>query len=617
MNLFKIIFLWIPGLALAQSQELYMPLNVKKTYDNDTRTITGGVSGHYWQNKSSYFLRATIDPSSRTLVGKAEVIYYNESPHTLDKIVLQAYHNYYKSNAARLWPGFYEKHSGMILDSLYVEDRKVDLHDWNQINTNGTNYTISLQSPLAAGDSLRLAISWRYSIPYKNFISSGAIDSTSMFIGYWYPEIAVYDDIDGWDTFIYDGGAEFYHDFSDFKVEITVPDHFMVWASVAPSNKVEVYSEMILKRLGNVVSDTGISEILHVDEYKKVGTSMQTWKYKAKSLPDFSFAISDHFEWYAVNYRDTIGDYFLQAVFPKNHGSFRSVPEAMTKAIQLMHSDFPSYPFPFKYFTIFNGIHEGGMEFPGMANNHESMDAAIVFGRELSAYEQNLFLSLHEMAHSYFPFLVGINEKKYGWMDEGMAMFSSDFIPAIYASHNEDKQFLGHSSILPMMTPTIQDKQFVVNAYFAAPRSINALYALLGKKTFAKCIRSFIDEWKYKHPTPYDFFNLVNREADEDLSWFWKNWYFDWGHIDLAIDTVKNNFVTVSNIGGRAVSSSLKIIYSDGTKEVVELSPLIWKDNAKHTYYSDKNNMISEAEINVLGGDALSDNNKRFNEEQN
>lgn len=584
--LYLVLLVWDAGAQTSQSP-LYMPIEFQKAYQKGTRKWDGSVSPSYWQNRSEYTLKAKIDPHQKLLEGSAKITYYNNSLDTMRRPTFHTYHDYYRADSKK--SGFFSNgdvfptSKGVVISKLIVDGESYDVKDPKQLIFKGTHYIIALNKPLLPKGKITLEINWNYPIPGEGFERSGAIDSTSMFIGYWYPEIAVFDDIDGWDRIVYDAATEFYHDYSDYSVEIEAPDNFMLWASVAPDNPTEVYSTQIQKQLTLAKKSTEpVSILTEADFSRKPSAKMRTWKYTAKNFPDFSFALSDHFVWDAAMYKDDKGEYLIHAAYPPSHTAFKVVVPTIAASLKIFHTEFPAYPFPYKNFTIFNGLQGGGMEFPGMANNEsvsgEQMEKWT--GVKTSDFDASLGLSLHEMCHMYFPFLMGIHEKKYAWMDEGMASFSEFFLKEQSFDFDNDNSYLGSQRVLPVMTPSYLSPTNGLNSYTIGSNSYFALYRLLGKDTFLKCLKTYMDEWKFKHPTPYDFMFTFNRASGMDLNWFWKRWYFDWGYMDMGIRSFENNTLTVENLGGRPTPFNIKMIYSDGSSSEEEVSPMVWKDSS-------------------------------------
>lgn len=573
----------IPLIALGQatSTNLYMPLEFKNAFSNGIRKTDGTVSDKYWQNKSQYKIKATIDPFKKQLIGEADISYFNQSPDTLKQIVFHAYADYYKLGSIRNKTVSPEKDrsiitKGMELKALSIGSEQIDLKG-KFLKKEPTLYVIRLTKPLSPRGSLNLHIEWEVEIPGKGFDRAGASDSTSMFVAYWYPEIAVYDDIDGWDKTIYNGGTEFYHDFSDFEIQLTTPETFIVWASVQATNEKEIFPEKIIARLAQARISENPIKVITTDDIGKIKLKSTIWKYKASNLPDFAFALSDHYVWDACRYKDNLGEYLLNSAYDPSHKSFSAVIENEKASLNIFHNKFPRYKFPFGYFTVFNG--DSGMEFPGMAHDREIKPKEFEQRDNVKVddFEANIRLTSHEMLHSYFPFLMGINEKKYAWMDEGLASFSLQFIK--YTSPPQldfDLLFLSDQFLAPMMVPSSAG-ELGANSYLGAGISYEALYSLLGKDTFLTCMEGYMDRWKYKHPTPYDFMNTFNSISRQDLNWFWKAWYFDWGYIDLGIADFSKGFVTVKNEGGKPMAFNLVITGLDGRESVEKIKPDVWR----------------------------------------
>lgn len=595
---------------------LYTPYEFKRAYEKGTRKADGSVSPAYWQNHSDYKLKATVNPATKKLKGEGVITYYNNSPDSLTQIAFHAYPDYYKEGSKRA--GFfagerYIKNEGMVISRLVINGETISMIPSRKVNYNGSNYAIRLTNKLAPKASLKIEVSWSYTIPGEGFERSGAIDSTSMFVAYWYPEMSVLDDVYGWDRVVYDAATEFYHDYSNYEVEVTAPDNFMVWASVAPNNPTEVYSKTIQDRLAKAKKSKEPVAVLTTTDFHTGKGKNLTWKYTAKDFPDFAFSLSDHFVWDAASYKDSFGEYFINTAYPAEHKEFTSVLKTISKSLEIFHTKFPVQAFPFKHFVIFNGLEGGGMEFPGMAND-EGVPGELMTqwtGKKTDDFEANLGLSLHEMAHMYFPFLMGINEKKYAWMDEGMANFSEYFLSEDNDSPYEfDSPGLASLSLSPVMVPSHLISNSGTNSYTIGSMSYIALYHLLGKDLFLKCLAGYMNEWKHKHPTPYDFMNTFNRISGKDLNWFWKQWYFDWGYMDLAVTDYSNNTITLENAGGRPMAANLVITYADDTNKTEVLNPSVWKDKTTYTHKVEGGKQVKSVRLTIEGGvDAIASNN--------
>lgn len=615
------LFLTTPTIAIVgqdTKQELYMPLEFKKAILKGTRKTDGTVPSKYWQNRSQYKIKAEINPFNKILKGNATIRYYNQSPDTLKELVFHAYNDYYKLGSIRNRVVSTDKDKsiiteGMIVKSIKVRDEQIDVN--GKLITKGpTFYRIKLPKPISPSSSIDVYIEWETEVPGKGFSRAGASDSTSMLIAYWYPEIAVYDDIDGWDRTVYDGVTEFYHDYSDFEVEITTPDTFVVWASVQATNEKEVLPERIYSRLLQARKSENPIKVISDSDIGKVRLKTTTWKYRVVNFPDFTFALSDHYVWDACSYKDDHGEFFLNSVYNPLHKSFSAVIDNQTASLSIFHSRFPKYKFPFNHFTIFNG--DAGMEFPGMAHDREITPELyeLEMDEKVTDFQANISLSCHEMFHSYFPFLVGINEKKYGWMDEGFASFSHDFIDHPYEPENPyDMTGQAKLTLTPAMVPSYYNGANSANLYNVSAASYQALYYLLGKDVFLSCMREYIDRWKYKHPTPYDFMNTFNSKSGQDLNWFWKAWYFDWGYMDLGISEFSGGELVVKNEGGKPLTFKVIVSRKDGSEISEIVKPNVWRDSDVYKMRIDNYDQVISIRLKPPVGyrfDAIRSNDK-------
>ncbi|MCC5920555.1 MAG: hypothetical protein LAT68_05485 [Cyclobacteriaceae bacterium] len=598
------------------AQELYMPLEFKRAYEKKSRSMDGRPGENYRQNRSEYKIKAEVMPEIFMLKGQAQIRYFNDGKDTLRNPGFHTYHDMYRPEAKK--EGFfsgnfseYKDYEGVKISKLEVNGEDYDPFLSDAVRFNGTNYIIQLSEPLLPGEYIDLAIDWEFQIPGEGFERAGSIDSSSMFIAYWYPEMAVFDDIDGWDRIVYNGATEFYHDYSDYEVEITLPDNFLLWASAPVANPKEVYSKQLQNRIDKALKSEEDVRIYGPDDFKDTASGKKTWKFKAKDYPDFSFAISKHFIWEARVHKDKkFGDYYLHVAYPEKNPEFKASLEGMSVSLDVFHNDWPLVAFPYQQFVTFNGLQGGGMEFPGMANNQE-ISAELYkryLGIEVSDMQASLGLTLHEMAHMYFPFLTGLHEKKYAWMDEGWASFSEYFIPSLYESRHRENPQYGSLNRIPAMTPSHLYEGSQFNSYTLGGQANIALYELLGEEVYFKSLKDFVENWKHKHPTPYDYFFTVNRVAEQDLNWFWKAWYFDWGYMDIGIREVSGNTVTIANEGGKPLNFSVRMKYADGSESTEKVLPDVWKAADVYTLTAEKEPV--EVELIIPGGnDAKGSNN--------
>ena len=582
------LFLFFSANAIGQDHKLYMPLNIQKAFKTGSRSMDGAPGKEYWQNHSQYKMSVHVYPHSRLLVGQARIIYFNESPDSLKQLVLRTYPDLYKKGNMRDFPiDPSVVNDGMHIHSLAVNGQKIDLHEaHSKARRMGTNLFVQLSNPLAPNDNVRVEITWDYTIPNKSQIRVGAYDKSSFFIGYWYPQMAVYDDVDGWDRINYTGQQEFYNDFSDYDVEIHTPAGFNVWGTGILQNPDEIYPEPQLKMFNEAHHSDKIFRIISKESYTKdsvvINPNAKSWHLIAKHVPDFAFAMSDHYLWDAtsVDVGDNGRRVFVSAAYKPESKGFYEVDSIAALSIGYLSKTFPAVPFPFPKLTSFNGG-DGGMEFPMIINDTNT-----------DKWSRAVGLTSHEITHSYFPFYMGINERKYAWMDEGWAtMLPFDlqlhFAPEYDQPMVRAKRFVyfsGKEMELPPMTPSVMEHgpSYRTASYGRPAMAYEFLRDMLGDKLFLKAMHGYMERWHGHHPLPYDFFNSINDISGKDLNWYFNAWFFEAGYPDLALMDVKNKKgsinVRIKKIGRLPVPVNITLFFDDDSTQENYKSAAVWAD---------------------------------------
>ncbi len=607
----KIFFLFVFAIlksffALSQESELFIPFNIKQAYHQKTRSFSGAAGERYWQNKTSYQIEAEFFPKTQKIKGKEIIVYVNNSPQSISEINFKIYQNLYQKGVKRdreITPS--DLHDGVKIDEISVNGEKLDYFR----QPFGTNY--SIHTEIESRDSIKIELKWELTIPKKTHIRMGSYDSTSFFIAYWYPRIAVYDDIDGWDNLEYNGLNEFYDDFSNYDVKITVPNDFMIWATGFWQNPTDILSQEIFSRYENAKKSDKVFNIISIDDYKKNNIFKKNEKnvfhYVANDVSDFCFGTSSHYLWDGVNYfqESTRENIFISAVYNRRSSDFHKVCEIAKLSIDYLSTKMPAYPFPYPFMTVFNG--EDGMEFPMMVNDGSCY-----------AESRTVHLTSHEISHSYFPFLMGIHQVKYSWMDEGWAMFLPEKFQNSYSSEDYQESecasvyemYAGTEFDAPLMQPSTQIRgyEYYVTSYYKAEIAYRFLYEMLGEAKFKECLTAYFNRWKGKHPTPYDFFFTFNDVAKENLNWFWKIWFFERGYPDLSIEEVKINgesfSVTIERKGNLPVPIYLTF-FTDNGEEIYTESVRAWEKGNKKVVIEKK--IKGRVKSIKLGNDKIPD----------
>jgi hypothetical protein len=595
LYLFSAVIFLLPGLTNAQETGYYIPLNFEKAFENGTRSRDGKPGERYWQNRSDYDIKAQFIPSRRLIRGAEDIKYQNNSPDTLKELVVRLYQDMYKKGTMRDYvvdPG--DLHDGVDLVAMSVGDDRIIL-DNNEpaVRRIATNLIVQLPTPIAPGEKTGIQITWNVQLPRVTPIRTGAYSDSAFLVAYWYPMISVYDDIDGWDKTVYSGTQEFYSDFGDYDVELTVPRDYLIWATGELQNGDKVLSPALATRLKKAADSDSVQRIVDSsDSLLKgkwtTGRTTNTWNFAAKYVPDFAFAASNYYNWDAVSIQaDPQSDkrVLIQAVYPPDSPDFNLVAAIAWKVISEYSQFLPGVPYPYPSMTAFNrpGEGGGGMEYPMMINDGSNT-------KEL----RTLGLTAHEIAHTYFPFFMGINERKYAWMDEGWATMLTDELQSHYEPATDPfgetvKTYLksaGGENDLPMMIPSTEMRSAYRVASYSRPAvAYKLLMDFMGGDRFKKALQTYIRRWNGKHPTPFDFFYTFDQEAGENLAWFWSPWFFERGYPDLAIKNIqqKDNkqYLVVDRIGDFPVPVYARVFYRDNGDEIVQEPISVWKDGRK------------------------------------
>jgi hypothetical protein len=564
--------------ATARAQPpLPLPANFKAPYAKGTRTVNGAPGQQYWQNKGTYNIEIKFTPDTRVVTGTETIVYSNNSPNELKQIWFKLYPNLYKKGSLRLLG----VEGDDITDGVVIEKITMDgqLLNERQYSIDGTNMVLQ-GTPLGPGKQVRFVIDFRYTLNKGSHIRTGEVADGAYFLAYFFPRIAVYDDIDGWNKHPYLGTQEFYNDFGDFDLSVSVPNNYVVWATGDLQNCNQVLAPGFCDRIARAEKNDAVVNIIDSADLRAGNITAQnaynTWRFKASNVTDVAVAMSNHYMWQSTSLvvdKKTGRRTRVDAAFNPQHKDYFWVLGDARKTVEGMSYYFPRWPFPYSHETVFDGLDQ--MEYPMMVNDNPVEDRV-----------ESLTLTDHEVFHTMFPFYMGTNETKYGWMDEGWATLGEWLISSYIDSTVKDdygiddvNKTAGTEVDLPIITLTTQQfgKSMSINSY---PKpALGYLYAwdILGSERFYKGLHNYIEQWNGKHPSPYDFFNCMNTGSGQNLNWFWKRWFFDDGVPDLAITGVKGNKITIASMGKKPVPVDIVVEYSDGTEQKIHRSPAVWQ----------------------------------------
>lgn len=589
------------------SSSLYVPRFVQQAYDKQTRSPDGRPGKNYWQNRSTYNMSITVMPPDRTVSATEEITYFNNSPDPLADIPFRLYMNAHRPEAIREIP----VDASFLTDGIQVDEFRVNgqVQAWNDPNSPNVAYNtpgstlhmIRLDQPLPPGGSINFSIQWRYDISTAGGWKEGEIDQTTFFLAYFFPRVHTYNDTSGLDWVPFTLGREFNNDFGDYTFEVRVPKNFVVWATGDLLNPQEVLQPTYAQRLQESFTSDRVINIAQPAELTQGQVTAQsdtvTWKWQANNVPDIAIALSNHYIWDAgsvVVDPQTGRRASVQSAYTEAAPDFQPMVEVGKRTLAWASTQYPGVPYPYsKTSIIFGGSPGADEEYPMMVNDASNLD------REGNPdYALTRFVATHELLHSWFPFYMGINEKRYPFMDEGwttafehllakedMGEESAIALFKVIRVNPWSTPYVGND--IPIITPHdtlfgAGSVAFSINPYGKPALGYLALKELMGDVAFKAALHEFMDRWHGKHPLPWDMFNTFNDASGQNYNWFFNNWFFSYNYLDLAVKSVQPSedgyILQVENLGGMAMPFDVNVVYADGSKASFRQNPRIWKE---------------------------------------
>ena len=591
------------GTSSADGRGMELPVfeGFESALAKGTRLRTGAPGPKYWQQWSEYRLSAELNPVSKRLTGKGTITYHNRSPNTLPVVYVQLLHNIFAPGARHNTdiPWAVE---GVELERVVAQGSQLASGEGEGAGyrVNGTILEVRLPKPLESGDKLDLAIDWRLRVP-PDGAPRGGQDGEVYFLSYWYPQMAVYDDVNGWQLDQYLGNAEFYMGYGDYEVDLTVPEGWLVNGTGDLVNGGEVLSAQTRARLESAATATEVVRVVR-EEDRGPGKATApgrdgrlTWRFRAKNVRDFAWGASAKYLWDAVPAATGDADGDSRPDTSMIYAFYR--PELRTShwdesARYAKHSvEFLStllWPYPYPHMTAVDGPTScGGMEYPMMTCIGGTWDT-------LGMYE----VTVHEIAHMWFPMLVGSDEKRYAWMDEGVSQYvQSQAMPDFFKGYDDEAQNREPYISLAEAGGEVElmrhgDRYPGYNAYgtatyYKTATAMVALRGVLGRETFDRALKEYGRRWQYKHPVPQDLFNTFQDVSGQDLTWFWRTWFYETWKLDQAIDTVittgDSAEVVIANRGRAPMPVPLVVTREGGRADTVTVPVDVWLEGLKRT----------------------------------
>lgn len=601
-----------------------------------TRSASGQPGVEYWQNRADYQITAKLNATTNEIVGTDEITYTNNSPDKLSFVWLNLDQNLFKNdsrgNAVVPLTGSRNGAQGQIFDGgNKIKSVKVTLGDKKKTEAEAkyiitdTRMQIFLPQELAPkGGSVKIKIEFSFIAPFEGSDRMGVLETKNgkiFTMAQWYPRMCVYDDVRGWNTAPYLGASEFYLEYGDFDVKLTVPANHYVVGSGELLNGAEVLPAEQLKRYKEA-SQSDKTVVIRSAEEVAAGANTntnaeKTWHYQIKNARDFSWASSPAFilDGAKINLPSGKKALALSAYPVESNGNnaWERSTEYVKASIEHYSKQWFEYPYPAATNVAGN---EGGMEYPG-----------IVFCGWKSKGQDLWGVTDHEFGHIWFPMIVGSNERLFGWMDEGFNTFINSLsTEAFNNGEYKEKPADLHEMAEPFTRPDLEtimsspDNMKEANigmlCYFKPSAGLIILREqILGKERFDTAFRTYIQRWAYKHPQPDDFFRSMENVAGEDLSWFWRSWYVNNWRFDQAInwikyvknDPAKGVIINVSNLDKMPMPIVLDVKTKSGKVARVKLPVEIWQRNNDWSF---KHNSTEEIESITLDPDhVFPDNN--------
>lgn len=590
---------------------------------NEFRSASGYPGAKYWQNEADYKIAARLDDASNTVTGSVTITYKNNSPDALPYIWLQLDQNLFseKSRGAALIPpgsrygARGEKiNGGYNITGLDVAQKNKSIKFSSIIED--TRMQIRLDEPLAAnGGTITMKMNFSFVIPANGSDRMGHLATQNgeiYTIAQWFPRLCVYDDVNGWNTLPYWGASEFYCEYGDVEFTVDAPASHIVMGSGELLNPQEVFTAEQLKRWNQAKnSDTKVSVRTAAEvtnPQSRPSKDRLTWKFRMDNTRDVAWSSSKAFVLDAARINLPSGKKALAVsahpVESNGDDSYGRGAEYVKASIEHYSKQWFEYPYPMAV-NIASNI--SGMEYPG-----------IVFCGWKAKKGSAWGVIDHEFGHTWFPMIVGSNERKFGWMDEGFNTFinglSSDaFNNGEYRQGNTNMHQVAKMLAKPememiMLTPdAMKEKNIGINLYYKPAMGLSLLRDhVLGADRFDYAFRKYIEQWAFKHPTPYDFFRSMDNGAGEELAWFWRGWFLENWTMDQAITSVsvaKNGNaatgynIEVANLGKLPMPVLLTVTLKSGKKDVVKLPVDVWMRNTSWTVHYPTQEEVIAVEI--------------------
>jgi len=562
---------------------------------NRVRSASGAPGPDYWQQRADYVIRATLDTAGSVIRGTQRIHYANHSPDTLAFVWVQIEQNIFAQNSITYTLNQPPLHfaGGAVFDftgkgfigGITIE-RFATAGKELRRTAYGTMMRVELSRLLPPRGVIDFDVAWHFPVPPYGGGRMGRIGARLYEIGQWYPRLVVYDDVHGWNPLPYIGAGEFYLEYGDFDVSLTLPAGFVVAATGTVANPLVVWGPTARARLARARRSAERVQIITKAEAEantgKRVPGTKTWRFTARNVRDFAWAASPDFRWDASSWSGIL----IQTFYRPGATPWEEANKMAWFTIKHFSETWGTYPWP--HATTVEGLVEG-MEYP-----------MLTFVPSIEKREDQFWVLTHEFGHEWFPMLVGSDERRYPWMDEGFNTFidygsAEGYFRGTAYGDTVRRELLGAYRVSavpgneqPLIDRPVEQRDLAWAAYQKPALMLTILRdAVLGQEPFERALREYVRRWKFKHPQPADFFRTIENVSGKELDWFWREWVYTTARLDQAVDSVTQAgdtaLVYLSNRAQMVLPVTLELRYADGTTETRRFPIEMWNLGSKFT----------------------------------
>ena len=629
LSILMMAILGVWGQTPAQWGQKFEQLGTSLPTPNTYRTASGAPGKDYWQQRADYKIELTLDDVKQQIEGTEAITYFNQSPDPLDYLWLQLDQNFRAQDSETpLVTEYFMKDSVSAKELFTIQNNfdggfRIDkvLDDAGQplaYFINKTMMRINLEQPLLPGAQMTFQVDWHYKINDRMSLGGRSgyeyfpkDDNYSYTIAQFYPRMAVYDDVEGWQNKQFLGRGEFALSFGNFEVAMTVPEDFIVGATGTLQNPKDVLTskeQLRFEKAKQSFEDPVIivtqEEAIQKEAHKKRGNA--TWSFKADSVRDFAFAASRKYIWDAMAVDLNGKKSLAMSYYPKEGNPLweSHSTRAVRQTLITYSRHTIDYPYP-----VAISVHAAsvGMEYPMICFNFGRPEADGTYTDETKW--RMISVIIHEVGHNFFPMIINSDERQWTWMDEGLDSFVQSIATKEYDANfpvgrGAPEQIIPYMSgeqglLRPIMTNSEQILQFGNNAYAKPATALSILReTVMGPELFDYAFKKYAERWAFKSPAPADFFRTMEDASAIDLDWFWRGWFYTTDYVDIGVEEVKHYRMQTEEEGleKRQISGEDKKLNTEQKRFTEEVNTFVFK-NTEAKEYREFKNKFNEIEI--------------------